>query len=537
MKPIRIIVEAKELHKVDARLFGQFLERPSWGETGPEIATDANGVLSAEVVEMLRAMRIPIVRFPGGTDIDFTDWTDMISNVPGRAPYRPVTTGHQGHPVTNRFGYDEYLRLAAELKWESILVVNFRDGLAKKKPLAEAAGHAAGLVAYANAALGAKLPEGMPDWPAVRAKNGHAAPYGVKIFQLGNEWWAGRFPQDVKTALGSDKPEVLAPWYRDCIIAYADAMRAVDPSIEFIMDANQGTGAEAEKEVLAAPEIRKRIRYLACHFYAPFGNATEPKRDGKPVPPEEMKPADWWLTWATLPGFYDEAGNCQGFGSGLRPQGYEIAVTEWNWNGWGGKAGDAGAVPEWRHAAAIGCAGFLNGLLRQADAIRIATQSMLVGHRWEIAAVRVDPAGRAPAHYNAQGAATTFYNLRHGDRVLAVRTENVPFAAQPYQINWLQPRPRVTMLDVVATRSDSTLFMHVINRSYDQDLEAEIDLSASRLPDGPAALHILEATPADQVAAKKSWMTERSQPAALVGGKARVLFPKRSVAILEAGVK
>jgi hypothetical protein len=65
--PIRFVVETQVLHRIDTRLFGQFLERPSWGETGPEIAADTNGVLSADVVAMLRAMRIPIVRFPGGT--------------------------------------------------------------------------------------------------------------------------------------------------------------------------------------------------------------------------------------------------------------------------------------------------------------------------------------------------------------------------------------------------------------------------------------------------------------------------------------
>jgi alpha-N-arabinofuranosidase len=535
MNSIRIAVEPRELHQVDRRLFGQFLERPSWGETGPEIAAGTNGTLSADVVAMLRAMQIPIVRFPGGTDVDYIDWTDMVSNVPGRASERPVTTGHQGHKVTNRFGYDEYLRLAADLKWDSILVVNLLDGLARKKPLAEAARHAAGLVAYANAPVGAKLPEGMPDWPALRATNGHPAPYGVKIFQMGNEWWCGRFPQEVKKAVGSDKPEVLAPWYRECIVAYADAMRAVDPAIEFIVDANHGTGAE--KEVLAHPEIRRRIRYLAHHFYAPFGSATEAKRDGQPVPHAAMKPSDWWLTWATLPGFYDQEGKCQGFGSGLKTYGYEIASTEWNWNGWGGKELSQGGGFDWRHAAAIGCAGFLNGLMRQGDKIRIATQSMLVGHAWGIAAIRVDPTGKKPVTYNAQSAATTFYNLHHGDRLLAVRTANVPFAAQPYQVNWLQPRPRVTMLDVVATRDDKAVYVHAINRSYDQDLEAEMDLTAIQPPDGPATLHVLECVPAEQVSVKKGWMSARSQMVVIADGKVHVTLPRRSVSVVEVPVR
>jgi ribosomal protein L28 len=51
-EPIRIRVETNALHKIDHRLFGQFLERASWGETGPEIAAGTNGNLSADVVEM-----------------------------------------------------------------------------------------------------------------------------------------------------------------------------------------------------------------------------------------------------------------------------------------------------------------------------------------------------------------------------------------------------------------------------------------------------------------------------------------------------
>lgn len=535
-EPIRIRVEAKELHKVDRRLFGQFLERPSWGETGPEIAAGTNGVLSAEVVSMLRAMQIPIVRFPGGTDVDYIDWTDMVSNVPGRTPERPVTKGHQGHEVTNRFGYDEYLRLATDLKWDSILVVNFLDALAKKKPLAEAARHAAGLVAYANAPVGAKLPNGMPDWPAVRAKNGHPAPYGVKIFQIGNEWWCGRFPGEVKKALGTDKADALMPWYRECLIAYVDAMRAVDPTIEFIADAQTGNGVEAR--LYADPEIKKRIRYLTHHFYSPFGSIMDAKLDGKPVPRESLKPSDWWLAWATMPGFFDDAGNCQGFGSGLQTFGYEIVSTEWNWNGWGGKDGvSLGDGPDWRHAAAIGCAGFLNGLLRHADVIHIANQSMLVGHSWGIAAIRVDPTGKMPTHYNAQGAATTFYNLHHGDRLLAIHATGVPFAAQPYSVNWPNPRPRVTLLDVVATRSDKAVFVHVINRAFDAELEAELDLTALTPPDGKGVQNLLEGTPEDQVAVRQGWMTERSRPVTVAGGQVRVTFPRRSVSIMEIPVK
>ena len=70
---------------------------------------------------------------------------------------------------------------------EPIIVVNFSQACQGSKPLGEAALEVSGLVAYCNAKQGAKLPSGMPDWPAVRAKNGHPEPYGVKYWQIGNE--------------------------------------------------------------------------------------------------------------------------------------------------------------------------------------------------------------------------------------------------------------------------------------------------------------------------------------------------------------
>jgi hypothetical protein len=154
-----------------------------------------------------------------------------------------------------------------------------------------------------------------------------------------------------------------------------------------------------------------------------------------------------------------------------------------------------------------------------------------------IAAIRVDPTGKMPTHYNAQGATTTFYNHHHGDRLLAIQATFVPVVAQPYQINWPHARPRVALLDAVATRSDKAVFVHVINRAFDADLEAELDFAALAPPDGKAVQHLLEGTPEDQVAARKGWMTERSQPVAVAGGKARITFPRRSVSIVEIQVR
>jgi hypothetical protein len=165
------------------------MERPSWGgEIGAEAALlPGTNRLDPRVESLLRTMGIPVVRFPGGSDVDFLDWRDMVTDAHGKGVGRPDSTTHKEMIVTNAFGYDEYLRLAAEMKWQSILVVNLREGLAVKPP-SEAAAHAAALLAYCVGNENA-VPKEFRNWPVLRAANGHPEPYRVEYVQIGNETW------------------------------------------------------------------------------------------------------------------------------------------------------------------------------------------------------------------------------------------------------------------------------------------------------------------------------------------------------------
>ncbi len=72
---IAVKIKDKSLHKIDARIFGQFMERPSWGgETGVEGSLlPGTNKLQNKTVELIKGMHIPIIRFPGGTDVDYLD--------------------------------------------------------------------------------------------------------------------------------------------------------------------------------------------------------------------------------------------------------------------------------------------------------------------------------------------------------------------------------------------------------------------------------------------------------------------------------
>ena len=102
--PATLRITDKVSHRLPREVFGQFLERPSWGgEYGPESVCDAQGRFSTAIEQGLAGMHAPIVRFPVGTDGDYIDWQDMAGLTD--RPERPMTTGHKGDKVANRFGF------------------------------------------------------------------------------------------------------------------------------------------------------------------------------------------------------------------------------------------------------------------------------------------------------------------------------------------------------------------------------------------------------------------------------------------------
>ena len=265
--PVIVKVRAEVLHRIDSRLFGQFMERPSWGgEIGAEVAIlPGMRRLHPGAKRLISEMQIPVARFPGGTDVDYVDWQDMVDSVPGRSAERPLTVGHTGNKVTNRFGYDEFLRLSEELGMQSIVVVNFRDGLLGERGPEEGARHAARLAAYCNATVDADLPDELAAWPRLRAKNRHPAPYGVKYFQIGNETWAFL-------------KEASRERYISTLERYIDEIRGVDPGVKIIVD-----GQPADLAAQLHSRLGERIDYFAVHHYQPW-RIKQVVRGREPVP-------------------------------------------------------------------------------------------------------------------------------------------------------------------------------------------------------------------------------------------------------------
>ena len=141
---------------------------------------------------------------PGGNFVSAWQWKDSIGPVSGRKVHLDPAW-HQY--VTNEVGHDEYLQWAEKVGTEVLYTVNMGTGTIQD---------AMDLVEYTNHDRGSY-------WSDLRRKNGHEAPYGVKMWYLGNEM---------------DGPWQLGAWdknpegYGHKVLETSKAIKWIDETIE-----------------------------------------------------------------------------------------------------------------------------------------------------------------------------------------------------------------------------------------------------------------------------------------------------------------
>jgi alpha-N-arabinofuranosidase len=210
-----IIDPAITVGEVDERLFGSFVEhmgRAIYGgiyEPGHPSA-DPDG-WRLDVLELVRALGVTIVRYPGGNFVSGYDWEDGV----GRRTARPTRQDLAWRSIEpNLVGTDEFIAWSRLAGVEPMLAVNLGT---------RGADAARNLVEYCNAPIGNRYAD-------ERAANGHADPHGVRVWCLGNEmdgpWQIGQ-----KTAVEYGRLAAEA----------GRAMRQVDPTIELVACGSSGS--------------------------------------------------------------------------------------------------------------------------------------------------------------------------------------------------------------------------------------------------------------------------------------------------------
>lgn len=131
---------------------------------------NVNG-MRCDVVDALKEIKIPVLRWPGGCFADEYHWKDGIGPKENRK--KMINTHWGGTVEDNSFGTHEFMELCRQLKCEPYINGNLGSGTVQE--MSE-------WVEYLTF-------EGISPMAELRKQNGQAEPWKVKYFGVGNENW------------------------------------------------------------------------------------------------------------------------------------------------------------------------------------------------------------------------------------------------------------------------------------------------------------------------------------------------------------
>ena len=335
-------------------IFGHFLEhfhRQIYGgvdDPGNPLS-DEEG-MRTDVIEALRKIKTPIIRWPGGCFVSTYNWKKGVGK-------NRVAVFDKSWRVedTNEFGTDEFISLCKKIGCEPYICTNAGTGTIEEM---------SDWVEYCNL-------ENEGEYAKARIENGHKEPYSVKYWSIGNENY-GSWELGAKSA-----PE----WGRMTVEA-AKLMKHVDPSIEL----SSAALADIDWNVNLLKNAGRYIDRISIHGYWDF-----------PSPGGELSDYDKIIEKT---GNLDDAvrkvrGLLDAFGVGKK---IKIAYDEWNLRGWyhpnvhtieQGRTKEDYLYPRDKNdlnssytmADAVFSACFLNMCMRNCDIVKMANFSPAVNTR------------------------------------------------------------------------------------------------------------------------------------------------------------
>lgn len=243
MKAEIIIDKAFEIDKIDCRIYGSFIEHIGRAVYGgiyePEHSSANEQGFRTDILDLVKDLNVPIVRYPGGNFVSGYHWEDGI----GEKSKRPTKVELAWKSIeTNEVGIDEFQEWAKQANTEVMMAVN----LGTRNPE-----DAQNLVEYCNSQTDTY-------YARLRRENGFENPFKIKTWCLGNEmdgpWQIGH-----KTA---DE-------YARAAVESAKLMKWIDPDIELVAcgSSNYDMPTFGEWEYTVLEHAYEYIDYISLHQY------------------------------------------------------------------------------------------------------------------------------------------------------------------------------------------------------------------------------------------------------------------------------
>ena len=234
---------------VDKRIYGSFVEHLGrvvydgiYSPTHP--TADENG-FREDVIELVKPLATPIIRYPGGNFVSGYHWEDGV----GPKELRPNRLERAWRTLeTNEVGVNEFAKWCKKIDAQMMMAVNLGT---------RGIDDACNLLEYCNLPAGSLYSD-------LRVSHGVKEPYGVKTWCLGNEmdgpWQIGH-----KTAQE----------YGRLACETARAMRKIDSNIELVSSGSSFPEMPTfpEWEAITLEHTYDEVDFVSLHQY--LGNTTQ----------------------------------------------------------------------------------------------------------------------------------------------------------------------------------------------------------------------------------------------------------------------
>ena len=384
-------------------LFGGFLEhfhRQIYGgiyEPGSPLS-DAKG-FRKDVIEAVKELRTPIVRWPGGCFVSAYHWKDGVGK-----DRQPSFDKAWGVEDPNTFGTDEFVEWCRLAGLEPYICGNAGTGTPEEM---------SDWVEYCNQTQGR--------WARLRIANGHPEPFNVRYWSVGNENWGGH-------EIGAKTLQEWGLFVRETV----KMIRRTDPSVILTAAA---LGDDWNRNLLQ--HAGHRLNMISIHGYWDGLWMDDHPSDYATCMLRSTQPEESILTVERL----------------LASTGYQgqitIAFDEWNLRGWHHPGVETGFGPAqikardrndlnatYTMADALFSACFLNSCLRHPDTVRMANIAPLVNTRGPLF---VHPKGIVKR--------TTYHVMSMYANLLAPRVVRASVTSDPFK----HGNATVPAVDAVAT--------------------------------------------------------------------------------------
>lgn len=239
------------IDEVDDRIFGGFIEHLGrciyTGIYDPDSHLADDQGIRKDVVELIRELGVTVIRYPGGNFASGYHWTNGVGPPEERVKVRDLAWQSL---EPNTFGTDEFIDFCRLVGAAPMLCANLGTGTPEE---------AMNWVEYCNSPTGTQ-------WSNLRSDHGHAEPFNVPYWCLGNEmdgpWQLGHTPVEEYIIRARQTAKML----KDC-----------DPNVQTVVCGSSGpmmpTYPEWDRRVME--ELGGLADYVSLHRYVGNTNGSE----------------------------------------------------------------------------------------------------------------------------------------------------------------------------------------------------------------------------------------------------------------------